>query len=723
MSEEAIRELQLEKQQHESVTRVSYGFELRRRDFFKLLGGGMLVCACASPILGHESGARRRNDDEDLPENISAWLHIGQDGNVTVYTGKVEMGQNIRTSLTQQVAEELHTPVESIQLVMGDTSLTPYDMGTFGSRTTPTMGPQLRSVSAAARDNLIDIAAQRWGADRSKLQASDGRIIDSLSNRSVSFGELTKGQELVKLISDDPVLQTPAQWKIAGTPTPKVDGRDFVTGKHKYTSDLSLPGMLHGKILRPTAFHATLKSLNTSETEKIPGVKVVHDGTFVGVVASDVWTASKALEAIQAKWEAPRQTSEATLFQDVRKPTTKENDNPGGPPRISAGSVEQGFSSADKTLKQTYTVAYIQHVPLEPRAAVAQWKDGKLTVWTGTQRPFAVRDELAEAFRLAKDKVHVMVPDTGSAYGGKHTGETAIEAARLAQAAGKPVKLVWTREEEFTWAYFRPGGAIDVRSAVQNDGKVLAWQFDNYNSGPAAMKTPYAFPNQHIEFHSTDGPLRQGSYRGLAATANHFAREVHMDELANLLKMDPLEFRRKNLIDPRAQGVLDAAAKAFGWGRQKNSATRGFGIALGAEKGSYVACCAEVEVQGREVRVKRAVEAFECGAIVNPNGLRNQVAGAIMMGVGGALFEAIHFDNGRILNPHLAKYRVPRFSDMPQIEVVLLDRKDIAPAGAGETPIMAIAPAISNAIFAATEIRLRSLPLVPDGLPAQSAGG
>src|SRR5581483_1976768 len=293
MSEEAIRELQLEKQQHESVTRVSYGFELRRRDFFKLLGGGMLVCACASPILGHESGARRRNDDEDLPENISAWLHIGQDGNVTVYTGKVEMGQNIRTSLTQQVAEELHTPVESIQLVMGDTSLTPYDMGTFGSRTTPTMGPQLRSVSAAARDNLIDIAAQRWGADRSKLQASDGRIIDSLSNRSVSFGELTKGQELVKLISDDPVLQTPAQWKIAGTPTPKVDGRDFVTGKHKYTSDLSLPGMLHGKILRPTAFHATLKSLNTSETEKIPGVKVVHDGTFVGVVASDVWTASK----------------------------------------------------------------------------------------------------------------------------------------------------------------------------------------------------------------------------------------------------------------------------------------------------------------------------------------------------------------------------------------------------------------------------------------------
>ena len=722
MSEQAIiREAEVENQQHESVPRLSYGFELRRRDFFKLLGGGMLVCACAGPVLAQESGGRRHNDDDELPQNISAWLHIGEDGAVTVYTGKVEMGQNVRTSLTQQVAEELRAPLDSISLVMGDTALTPYDMGTLGSRTTPTMGPQLRNVSAAARESLIDMAAQRWAADRAKLQASDGRVTDTGSNRSISFGELTKGQELVKLVGDDPVLELPDQWKIAGTSTPKINGRDFVTGKHQYTSDFSLPGMLHGKILRPSAFRATLKWLDTSAAEKIPGVKVVHDANFVGVTALDVWTATKALKAIRAEWSAPQQSCEATLFQDVRKPTTKESDNSGGPPRITGGSVEQGLSSADRTMKQTYTVAYIQHIPLEPRAAVALWENGKLTVWTGTQRPFAVRDELAEAFRLNQDKVRVMVPDTGSAYGGKHTGETAIEAARLAQAAGKPVKLVWTREEEFTWAYFRPGGAIDVHSGVQKDGKVTAWQFDNYNSGPAGMKPPYAFVNQHIEFHPTDAPLRQGSYRGLAATANHFAREVHMDELAELVKIDPLALRMKNLSDARAQACLEAAAKAFGWGLQKNSATRGFGIALGEEKGSYVATCAEVEVQSREVRVKRVVEAFECGAIVNPDGLRNQVAGAIMMGLGGALFEAIHFDNGRILNPHLTKYRVPRFSDMPQIDVVLVDRKDIAPAGAGETPIMALAPAISNAIFAATRIRLRSLPMVPDGLPAKSA--
>jgi len=716
MKEQA--DLILEQQQHDAIERLGYGFELRRRDFFKLLGGGVVVCMCAGPLLGQESGARRRND-EDLPQYISAWLHIGSDGNVTVYTGKVEIGQNIRTSLTQQVAEELRVPMGAITLIMGDTALTPYDMGTFGSRTTPTMGPQLRNVSAAARENLIDLAAQRWKADRSLLVAADGKISEKNASRSISYGELTKGQELVTLIGDDPVLESPSEWKVAGTPAAKVDGRAFVTGKHKYTSDLTRPGMLYGKVLRPTGFRATLKSLDTSAAEKLPGVTVVRDGNFVGVTAPDSGTANKAVKLIRAEWTAPQQTSEKTLFDDVRKPTKSEGDNPGGPPRMSTGSMDQGFASADKTLSRTYTISYIAHVPLEPRAAVAEWQDGKLTVWTGTQRPFAVRDELVQAFRLSNDKVRVMVPDTGAAYGGKHTGDAAVEAARLAKGAGKPVKLIWTREEEFTWAYFRPSGAIDVKAGVRHDGTVVAWQFDNYNSGPAGLHPPYSFPNQHIEFHPTDPPLRQGSYRGLAAPANHFAREVHMDELAQLLNMDPLEFRMKNITDARAKAVLQAAAQKFGWGKEKSSATRGFGIAVGAEKGSYVATAVEVEVKDRQVLVKRVAEAFECGAIVNPNGLQNQIAGAVIMGLGGALFEAIHFDNGKILNPHLVEYRVPRFSDMPKIEVEMLDRKDVAPAGAGETPIMALAPAISNAIFAATGIRLRGLPMVPNGLPSE----
>jgi isoquinoline 1-oxidoreductase len=297
-------------------------------------------------------------------------------------------------------------------------------------------------------------------------------------------------------------------------------------------------------------------------------------------------------------------------------------------------------------------------------------------------------------------------------------GDAAVEAARLAKSAGKPVKLVWTREEEFTWAYFRPAGVIEVKAAAGSDGKITAWEFHNYNSGPAGIATPYDIPNQHIQFHPADSPLRQGSYRGLAATANHFVRESAMDELAHEAGIDPLEFRLKNLADPRLRAVLEASAKKVGWGKEKSSAARGFGIAGGVEKGGYVATCAEVEVtSSRDIRIVRVVEAFECGAVVNPNGLRNQIEGSIVQGIGGALFEAVHFDNGRILNPHFAQYRVPRFSDIPQIEIELLDRKDLPSAGAGETPIVGLAPAIGNAIFSATGIRLRSLPMVPGGLP------
>src|SRR5207302_5604897 len=348
--------------------------------------------------------------------------------------------------------------------------------------------------------------------------------------------------------------------------------------------------------------------------------------------------------------------------------------------------------------------------------------DGKLTVWTGTQMPFRVRSQVAQAVGVPEDRVRVIVPDMGSGYGGKHTGEVAVEAARLAKAAGKPVKLVWTREEEFTWAYFRPAGVIDVKSGIRRDGTLVAWQFDNYNSGPAAIATPYDVPNQQIEFHSSDSPLRQGSYRGLAATANHFARETHIDELAHLLAMDPLEFRLKNLRDARLRAVFEAAATKFGWSREKSSATRGFGIAGGVEKGGYVATCAEVAIDPstRNVKILRVVEAFECGAIVNPNGLRNQIEGAVVQAIGGALFEVVHFENGRILNPHLADYRVPRFSDLPLIEVEMLDRKDLPSAGAGETPLVGLAPAVGNAIFAATEVRLRALPLVLEGLGQNS---
>jgi isoquinoline 1-oxidoreductase len=395
-------------------------------------------------------------------------------------------------------------------------------------------------------------------------------------------------------------------------------------------------------------------------------------------------------------------------------------------PVVAEASSRDVFSYFKKTSRDgdatkpqltSYTIAYIAHVPLEPRGAVAEWAGDKLTVWTGTQRPFGVRSELATSFKISEDQVHVMMPDTGSGYGGKHTGEAAYEAARLAKASGKPVKRNWTREEEMTWAYFRPGGVIDVGATLAPDGTITEWEFHNYNSGPSGLRSPYDVTSRKEQQHPSKTPLRPGSYRGLAATANHFARESYMDELAHSAKMDPLEFRLKNArSDERLRNVIEAAAAKFDWKSRKKTAGRGFGISAGFEKGGYVATCAEVSVTNGAVKVLRVVEAFECGAVVNPEHLRNQVEGAVAMGLGGALFEQIDFADNKILNSRLSRYRVPRFIDMPVIESVLLDRKDIVSAGAGETPIVGIAPAVGNAIFDATGQRIRSLPMAPKGL-------
>ncbi len=655
-------------------------------------------------------GGRRRGGGPPRPVEIGAWLHIAENGTVTAYTGKAEVGQNIRTSLTQAVAEELRAPVGSIRIVMGDTDLTPFDMGTFGSRTTPDMFPQLRKAAAEAREIMLDLAAEQLKVERGSLIAANGKVTSQPGRQSLSYGQLSKGQKLMKAIGAAP-LASPTEWKVAGKPLRKVNGRDIVTGKHQYTPDVRLPGMLYGKVLRPSAFGATLASIDAREAEKLPGVTVVRDGDFVGVAAPGESAAARAIEAIRAEWKTTSQVSARELFEHLKK-------SPNPPVSAAPAALAESLAAASQKLERTYTIAFIAHAPLEPRAAVAEWKDGKLTVWTGAQRPFGVRSELVNAFRLPETSVRVIVPDTGSGYGGKHTGEMAVEAARLAKAAGKPVKLVWSREEEFTWAYFRPAGVIDITSGVSKDGVITAWDCHNYNSGSAGLRPVYAIQNQRNEFHRSDSPLRQGSYRALASTANHFAREVHIDEMATNLKMDPLEFRLKNLKDERLRAVLEAAAKSFGWGKTKPVANHGFGIAGGFEKAGYVANCVEVAVDRSSGKVKlvRGVTAFECGAIVNSDGLKNQVEGSVIQGMGGALFEAIDFADGKILNPRFSRYRVPRFSDIPKLETVLLDRKDLPSAGAGECPIVGLAPAVSGAIFDATGVRLRSLPMVPNGL-------
>jgi isoquinoline 1-oxidoreductase len=472
--------------------------------------------------------------------------------------------------------------------------------------------------------------------------------------------------------------------------------------------------MLYGKILRAPAYGATLKSIDTAPAKAVDGVTVVHDGNFVGVVAPTTYAAKKAIQALEktAQWEPPPEhPSSKTLFEHLRRTARNAPDR--------ERFAEQA-SAAAKVLRATYDVAYVQHVPMEPRAAVAEFgSDGKLTVWTATQNPFRVRGEVAQALRMNQADVRLIVPDFGGGFGGKHTGETAVEAARLAQGAGKPVALRWTRVEEFTWAYFRPAAAIDAQATLDAAGMLTSWYFLNMNSGGASINAPYRVPQgaKVDQTVNSEAPLRHGSYRALAAVANNFARECFIDECAEAAAKDPLEFRRAHLELERLRNVLEEVAKQFNWTArrmEKRAPNVGIGIACGMEKGSYVAACAEVEVDRAKNTyvIKRLSHAYECGAITSPDNLMQQVRGGIIQALGPILREAMEFDAGKILNASLWKYRVPRLEDLPaQLDIHLVNRTDLQSVGAGETPLIAAAPAVANALFDATGKRIRQMPL------------
>ncbi len=681
--------------------------KLPEREYFAFLGDGLVV------VLTPEAAARH----DTWSQNGGAWLHVGEDEIVTAFTGKVDFGQDNRTALSMLVADELRTSLDAVRLVMGDTDVCPYDPGTFGSRSMPDAGTYLHATAAGARQVLLRMAAERWAADPSTLVARDCRIVRP-DGESIGYGQLVRGLQRIELADLGEGATAPGAGGVAGTATAKITALDAVTGRLRFGVDVTRPGMLVGAVLRPPSFGATLWSADVSGASAMAGVVAVVEGDFVGVAAPDLDTARAAIGAIDATWNERPQPTESGIVDYLRAHPV-EASGWAGAADDATGDLDAALGSAAVRVEATYTAAYLAHVPLETRVAVADWEGGRLTVWTGTQRPFGVRSNLAEAFGLGEEDVRVIVPDTGGGWGGKHTADVAIEAARLARAAGRPVRVRWTREEEMTWAYFRPFAVIDVRAGLGADGSFDAWELTNTNSGSNAIDTPYAVPNRRIRYQPADSPLRIGSYRALAASANTFARESAMDELAAAIGADPLDFRLRHLADDRLATVLRAAAEAAGWARRGRRPDPGVGLGIGCcvEKGSRVATVAEVRVGAdRILEVLRLVTAFECGRIVNPENLRNQVEGAAAMGLGGALFEAVHFDNGRILTPTIKEYRVPRMSDIPQIDVVLVDRPDLRSAGAGETPITAIAPAIANAVFAARGTRLRSMPLAPEGV-------
>jgi isoquinoline 1-oxidoreductase len=543
---------------------------------------------------------------------------------------------------------------------------------------------------------------------------------------SIGYSELLTGVRRVERAPADAPVTPAAAWRSAGHPARAAGGAEVVTGAKRFPADLRLDGMWHGCVLRAPAFGATLRTADTRAAERLAGVRVIRDGAFIGVVARSAADARQAVEKIDAAWERSPQPSAGDLSDYLRSHPI-EGEGFSASFRHEEGDVDAALVAGPVRLDAHYTAAYIAHVPLEPRSAVATWRDGHLAVWTGTSTPFRARRELAEALGLPEPSVHVIVPDYGGGFGGKHGSSVAAEAARLSRAAGRPVKVQWSRHEEFHWGYLRPAALIDISSSADVSGALTGWSHLNINSGSVGILSPYHIPHQRIVYQPADSPLPQGSYRALAATANNFARESHMDELAHRLGTDPLEFRLRHLRDGRLADVFRAAAERLGWRAPRtlphptpkpgDGTGIGVGIAGGTEKGGRVATAAAVRV-GRDgtLHVDRLVTAFDCGAVVNPDNLTNQIEGATMMGLGGALFEAIDFADGQIRNASLSQYRVPRLPDLPQIDVVLLDRPDQPSAGGGETPIIAVAPAIANAIFSACGIRLRDMPLAPRGV-------
>jgi isoquinoline 1-oxidoreductase len=669
-----------EPERYELAESPLWTFEPDRRQFLETLGAGLLLVVTAPAQSSRDA--------------LETRLHINEDGRVTIFTGKVEEGQGARAELTSAAAEELGIPSTQVEILMADTDLTPSDGTTAGSRTTPSTVPAVRRACAAAR-SLLTAARQ--------------------ANAAITYKNLARSPEMAKAykqsLPSGVTLTEPGKWRALGQNQLRPNAKAIVTGEHKFPSDIQRPNMLYGAMLRPPSWGATLASVDASAVPA--GVTPVRDGDFVGCVAPNSYLARKAVQALAAtaRWnEKPHTATSANLATYL-----KEHVQPGGRNNTQhKGNVEEALAAAGKRMKAAYQTAFIQHAPMEPRAAVAEWQDGKLTVWTGTSNPFSVRDSLAQAFGMPTANVRVIVPDFGGGFGGKHTGEAAIEAARLAKPAGRPVSLRWTRAEEFMWAYARPAALIEVEAAL--DGRnIAAWDFTNYNSGASAIATPYRAEHSRTRFIPSETPVRQGSYRALASTANNFARESFIDELAAAAGVDPLEFRLANLENGRIREVLVAVTRKFRWqDRSKQSAAnRGVGLACGTEKNSVVAACVEVEVDPKTgtPRLLEICEAFECGAILNPAGLRAQVEGCILMGLGAALREELQFANGKLTNGRFAGYRVPRFRDMPKIDLVLVDKKDAEPAGAGETPIIAVAPAMANAIFAATGKRRRSLPL------------
>lgn len=659
--------------------------------------------------------ARQAYGNVSVDFGPATWLTVGPDGAVTVFAGKVEYGQGIRWGLAVAAAEELGLDPADVELILGDTARTPWDIGTFGSQSTRHTGVQVRKAAATAREALVELAAARLDLPTDQLTCSGGRIASKADpTHSLSFAELVAHQSIVREITDETVVNPPDAFTVMGTDLRRVDGLERVTGRAIYAQDVVRRGMLFARVLRPPAYGAGLEGLDDSVAARMPGVfGVIRDADLVAVLAANDQQADAAHDLLVAEWsERAGQLSQwdlpAALAADAHDPVTTQE----------AGDVEAALGKAAHRLEETYYIPYIPAAPMEPRAAVAEWDGRQLTVWAGTQRPFGIRSELAQFFGIDEAEVRIIAPEIGGGFGSKSIYRPALEAARLAKLAGRPVRVAYSRTEEMTWATFRPAALITIRSGFDADGQITAWDshaihttVDRPMIGQRGSESPYTAGAVRSVVSAGPAPLRPGSYRSLGCAVNHFARESHIDEIAAAIGMDPVEFRLRNLAEPRYRRVLEAAARDFGWKTASAPTGVGVGVAVGLDVGSYAAECVAVSVEGKEIRVGRVSASIDCGLVFNPEGVRAQVEGAIIMGLGGALFESAEFEDGRLLNGSFARYRVPRITQTPSISVSICGADENPSTGAGEPGIVPIAPAIANAVFDLQSKRIRELPL------------
>lgn len=662
----------------------------------------------------NRSGYGQATYGNTQPQSETAtWLRVHGDGTATAYAGKVEYGQGIRHGFAVEVADELRLPLARVSVVLGDTDRVPWDMGTFGSQSTARVGVQLRLAAATAREQLLALAADRLDLPVADLEARGGRVVSKRdAAHGVDYGELLAGHMLERALDPDAELTIEADFTVMGRPSQRVDAVARVTGAAVYSQDVLVPGMLFAAVVRPPSYGARLREVDTRAAEAMPGVvQVVRFEELLAVLAESDEEAAFAARVVRAQWD--EQAGQPSRWD---MPALLVDSGREGFATQEAGDLAAGFAAATHTLESTYYAPYVTNAPMEPRAAVAQWQDERLTVWAGTQRPFGIRAELAAEFEIDESAIRVIAPEIGGGFGGKSIYPVAAEAAHLARIARRPVRVAYTRVEETQWSTFRPSALITIRSGFDGDGRLTAWESHAYHSGERVMigrrgsEMPYDAPHVLSMVYRSDSPLKSGSYRSLGAAVNHFAREVHMDEIAETVGVDPVELRLRNLSHPRFRRVLERAADAILWNPAERAA-RGLGIAIGVDVGSYCATAVELRVQGTEVRVDRVSATLDCGLVVNPEGAINQVEGSIVMGLGTALYEAIDFEGGRLLNAGFTRYRVPRINNSPRIDVLLVGDADAPSTGAGEPGIVPIAAAIANAVSVVTGARQRELPI------------